>query len=277
MGGHTGGSFGGPNAGSVDAWLARYDGSCSAGSSYCTASTSSIPGCQAAIGASGSPSLGNPAGFMISSGNVPGGGIVGIYFFGENGAASIPFGSLGGQICVQPPFFRSAPKPGGGTAGTCNGAFAFTLQNLISTSPIMVQGASIHAEIWARDPATPTDSCSRTASHSRSAPDARRRPLPLPRAAVRQRVAAWNDGGERAPVRLRTPAPLELSRTSPSDGRFRYCPEPLLAASAWAILLAISAFTASRLKLAPRCMGGKSRKVWSSLPITCCTNTKRQN
>src|SRR2546423_8123656 len=37
---------------------------------------------------------------------------------------------------------------------------------------------------------------------------------------------------------------------------FCYWPVPLLAASAWAIFLAISAFTASRLKLAPRCIGG---------------------
>jgi hypothetical protein len=35
-----------------------------------------------------------------------------------------------------------------------------------------------------------------------------------------------------------------------------YWPVPLLAASAWAILFAISALTASRLKLAPRCIGG---------------------
>src|ERR1017187_10313928 len=34
---------------------------------------------------------------------------------------------------------------------------------------------------------------------------------------------------------------------------------------------------ASRLKLAPRCIGGYSRKGWISLPITCWTNTKRQN
>src|SRR5260370_41033920 len=56
-----------------------------------------------------------------------------------------------------------------------------------------------------------------------------------------------------------------------------YWTGPLLAASACFILVAISAFTASRLKLAPFCIGGNSRKVWSSLPTTCWTNTKRQN
>jgi hypothetical protein len=37
---------------------------------------------------------------------------------------------------------------------------------------------------------------------------------------------------------------------------FYYWPGPLLAASASAILFDISALTASRLKLAPRCIGG---------------------
>ena len=38
-----------------------------------------------------------------------------------------------------------------------------------------------------------------------------------------------------------------------------------------------SRLSGHRLKLAPRCIGGYSRKVWISLPITCWTNTKRQN
>src|SRR5262245_21205038 len=47
---------------------------------------------------------------------------------------------------------------------------------------------------------------------------------------------------------------------------------------AWAAMAAsIWAFTASRLKLAPFCMGGKSIAVFASSPTTCCTNTKRQN
>src|ERR1700730_4319812 len=68
--------------------------------------------------------------------------------------------------------------------------------------------------------------------------------------------------------------PLRATRR---EGHFGYWLAPLLAASASAIFFAISAFTASRLKLAPRCIGGYSRKVWSSLPITCWTKTKRQN
>ena len=92
--------------------------------------------------------------YAILSGGVPGGNL-GICFFGDNGAAAIPFGSLGGLLCVQPPFFRTGPKPSGGSAGACDGNYVFTLQDLVAASPVVVEGAQIHAEIWARDPANP--------------------------------------------------------------------------------------------------------------------------
>jgi hypothetical protein len=154
IGGSTNGSLGGPNAGSSDPWLARYDGECGTSSIYCTASSTSIPGCQAQIGFSGSPSVSKPLSFRISSSNIPGGN-TGLCFFGDNGPASTPFGTLGGQVCVQGPLFRTAPKSGGGFTGECDGSFAFTLQDLIDASPIIVPGAVIHAEIWARDYASP--------------------------------------------------------------------------------------------------------------------------
>jgi len=37
------------------------------------------------------------------------------------------------------------------------------------------------------------------------------------------------------------------------------------------------ALTASRLKLAPGCIGGNSIAVWATLAISYCTNWKRQN
>ena len=48
-----------------------------------------------------------------------------------------------------------------------------------------------------------------------------------------------------------------------------------LATEAWAA--AIFAFTASRLKLAPFCIGGNSIAVIASFSTCCWTNTKRQN
>src|SRR5439155_24722357 len=68
-----------------------------------------------------------------------------------------------------------------------------------------------------------------------------------------------------------------LVRAARREGHLCYWPVPLAAACACSIFFAISALTASRLKLAPRCIGGHSWKVWSSLPITCWTKTKRQN
>lgn len=151
VGGFTEGSLGGPSAGGRDAWLMRF-GECGATVPYCNASATSIAGCQAALSTSGSPSVGNPGGFSIASGDVPGGNL-GICFFGDDGAAHIPFGTLGGAICVQPPFFRTGPAPSGGSTGQCDGDYVFGLQALIDASPIVLPGATLHAQIWARDPA----------------------------------------------------------------------------------------------------------------------------
>ena len=47
---------------------------------------------------------------------------------------------------------------------------------------------------------------------------------------------------------------------------------------AWFLIASsIFALTASRLKLAPFCMGGYSIAVCASLATSCCTKTKRQN
>jgi hypothetical protein len=150
--GSTLGTLAGQNSGAQDAWLARYDGSCNSGETYCTASTTSIPNCQAAISASGSPTLADPTAHTISSGPVPGANL-GLLLFGSSGSASTPYGALGGMLCVAVPTFRTTPKLSGGDQGECNGAYAFTLQDLINASPIVTSGATIHAEIWARDPA----------------------------------------------------------------------------------------------------------------------------
>jgi len=64
--------------------------------------------------------------------------------------------------------------------------------------------------------------------------------------------------GRRGESRTRRAAALASRRR---EGHSGYWPAPLLAASASAIFFAISALTASRLKLAPRCIGGKSRKL----------------
>lgn len=132
------------------AFLIDLDG-CLPSAAYCTASTTSLPGCQALLASSGAPSLANPGGFAIAAGAVPG-EVLGICFFGENGAAAVPFGSSGGFVCVQGPVFRAAPKSSGGVSGSCSGVLAFTLADLIAASTIVEDGNTIHAELWFRDP-----------------------------------------------------------------------------------------------------------------------------
>jgi hypothetical protein len=150
--GDTYGALATPSAGHADGWIARWDEGCGSTASYCTSSASSIPACAAQLVASGVPDTGEPATFKLSTGLVPGGNI-GICLVGANGAASTPFGTLGGKLCVQGPFFRTAPKSGGGATGQCNGNYAFTLQDLINAAPIVVPGAMLNAQVWARDPA----------------------------------------------------------------------------------------------------------------------------
>lgn len=152
--GDTKGNLGKPNAGSTDAWMSRIDYGCTAATTYCSASATSLPGCQAAIQGIGSPSLSSPSLFTITSGNVPGGNF-GLCFFGAHGPANQPIGSLGGLLCVAAPFLRSAPRASDGTSGACDGQYVFTLEDLIASSPGWSAGTSIHAAIWARDPANP--------------------------------------------------------------------------------------------------------------------------
>jgi hypothetical protein len=152
IGGSTAKDLSGTNAGGTDAWFARYDGSCNSGTTYCVASTTSIPGCAASINATGSPTLSNPTAWTVSSGPVPGANL-GLLLFGSSGKDNTPYGTLGGKLCVAAPTVRTAPKTSGGDQGQCNGSYAFTLADLIAASPIVTSGATVNAQAWARDPA----------------------------------------------------------------------------------------------------------------------------
>jgi hypothetical protein len=154
VGGSSSGSLGGPNAGGTDIWLARYDGSCNPGTIYCAASSTSIPGCQASISATGSPTLTNPTAWTVSSGPVPGANL-GLLLFGSSGSDNTPYGTLGGTLCVASPTFHTAPEPSGGDQGQCNGGYAFTLADLIAAALVVTSGTTINAQVWARDPANP--------------------------------------------------------------------------------------------------------------------------
>lgn len=152
--GNTLGSITNPNQGVYDVWIAQVGHGCIGMETYCSPSATSIPGCVPAISGVGPVSLFNPQLFQVRCESVPGGNL-GLCILTANGAASIPFGSLGGVLCVQPPFFRTGPAPSGGTTGGCDGGYAFTLADLLNAAPILVPGADVRAQVWARDPANP--------------------------------------------------------------------------------------------------------------------------
>jgi hypothetical protein len=125
---------------------------------YCASSTTSIPGCSAAVTASGTPSLGNPAGFVISSGSIPGGNRIGALYFSDQARAATPFGTQGGFICVATPpgYVLTAPTKNGGTAGVCNGSLSSSLQAMLAAnSSIAVVGKTLRAAFLFRDPGSP--------------------------------------------------------------------------------------------------------------------------
>jgi hypothetical protein len=150
--GSTGGSLVGDNAGGDDVWVARHDGVCSPGSTYCTASATSIPGCVASIAGDGVPSLADATGYSFSAGPIPGSNL-GICLFGLKGKANNTIGSLGGKLCALSPLYRTAPALSGGTLGECDGSYTFTLGDLINAQPAIASGTTINAQVWARDPA----------------------------------------------------------------------------------------------------------------------------
>lgn len=150
--GETLGTVGAAHLGDLDVWVSRFEGPCAIGTSYCTPSSTSLPGCSATLADAGWPSPLAPAGYALTSGNVPGGNL-GICFFGDQGPAGTPFGTLGGMLCVQAPFVRTPPKASGGQSGSCNGVYVFTLADLMLAGPsLVVPGATLHASLWARDP-----------------------------------------------------------------------------------------------------------------------------
>jgi len=143
----------GDTNGTWDAFLREFQGGGVV--TYCTASTTSIPLCQAAIHATGTPSASNPTGFTVSSGPIPG-KVFGLAYLGTNGAAALPLGTQGGFVCVAAPIFRAAAKQSSGTLGTCTGVIDYTLQELSAAhAPAGVPGTTVHTAIWFRDPPSP--------------------------------------------------------------------------------------------------------------------------
>jgi uncharacterized lipoprotein YmbA len=148
VGGYTSGSIAG-FAGNLDAWLARYDGSCGASSNYCTAKANSA-GCVPSIGASGTPSATAGSGFIVSTSNVLDNKL-GLYFYSKSGPNAAPF--QGGTLCCGPLLVR-APLQSSGGSPPCGGSYKFDFNAWIATGadPALIAGQQVWMQTWSRDP-----------------------------------------------------------------------------------------------------------------------------
>jgi hypothetical protein len=150
LGGRCSSSFGGPFAGGYeDAWLARYEASCSANYSYCTAKLSSNS-CLPAIAVNGTPSASAGSGFTISTTSMLDNKF-GKYFYSKSGPSNAPF--QGGFLCVQPPLVRTMLQNSGGIP-PCGGSFQLDFNAYVASGkdPALVAGQQVWIQAWSRDP-----------------------------------------------------------------------------------------------------------------------------
>lgn len=148
--GQTGGVLGASsNGGPDDVFLARYDGQCQPGKTYCTSLPTS-GGCLPTMDSDGVASLAKPGAFVIRAEALQPGQL-GLAFFGTTGPASLPF--LGGTMCVGSPIYRlGAAATGGSTA--CSGTLAYPLSALLAhpAGSLLTPGTAVHCQAWFRDP-----------------------------------------------------------------------------------------------------------------------------
>ena len=126
---------------------------CATVTTYCTAKVNSLF-CTPAISATGVASASAGSGFSINASTVIS-QKSGLLFYGLNGPSAGAF--QGGFLCVKAPTHRTPIQNSGGTlAGNdCTGTFAFDFNAYISggADPALVQGATVDAQYWSRDPA----------------------------------------------------------------------------------------------------------------------------
>ena len=120
--------------------------------SYCTAGTSAS-GCQALLQATGVPSASATSGFLVTSAAAEG-QKAGLFFWGVNGATASPVGTSSSLRCVKGPLSRGGLITSGGTAGACDGTFAYDLNRRWTSQPSQNPGAGaeVRVQLWYRDP-----------------------------------------------------------------------------------------------------------------------------
>jgi hypothetical protein len=158
--GSTAGPLGGAPMGANDVWIARFDSSAVA--PYCTSGTTSN-GCNASIGATGTPSVSAPSGFTIDATQVEG-QRSGLIYYGLNMKMEDAWGpssSLSSSfLCIRGPWQRTMVQFSGGTDGLCDGSFQLDWNTYRATAPGALGqpfnvGQYVYAQAWFRDPAAP--------------------------------------------------------------------------------------------------------------------------
>ncbi len=129
---------------------------------YCTAGISTN-GCSALLSSTGAPSASNAQPFVVQVSGMDAGRST-VMFIGANGSTGIPWSSTSSSsVCVRAPIQRAAFGNSGGTAGACDGAFAFDLNAYLVTNPVIggtpvIAGASLNVQAWFRDGSAPRGS-----------------------------------------------------------------------------------------------------------------------
>ncbi len=124
---------------------------------YCTAKANSIPGCISSFATSGTPNISGGA-FEISYVPVPG-GLLGLFVYTTQGAASAPNITPYGLLCIDnSSMFRTPATQAGGTNGDCNGSYMHDFVQFFNTqtaNPSLAIGADVDMQCWYRDPPNP--------------------------------------------------------------------------------------------------------------------------
>lgn len=115
---------------------------------FCTAKVTSNL-CVPSIGATGTPSLGNPAGFVVTTTSLEP-QQTGLNVFSTNGQAATPF--QGGLLCVASPVNRMPGKVTGGGA-PCTGSLSYTLGDVLlhPAGGSLSAGMHLTMQSWSRD------------------------------------------------------------------------------------------------------------------------------
>jgi hypothetical protein len=116
---------------------------------YCTPKANSL-GCTPVVTWSGSPSLSGADDFHLVAAPVLNQKF-GLYVWGFAPKAAP---SVGGTLCIEPPFVRGTGLGSGGTpsGNDCSGAFDWHFSHAYMASKGLTAGTIVYAQAWGRDP-----------------------------------------------------------------------------------------------------------------------------